>query len=40
VPLWGNHGLWLSVSVLMVARALTLALRYPRLSRTVGADPH
>ncbi len=37
VPLWGNHGLWMSVAVFMVARALTLALRYPRLAPTVGA---
>lgn len=40
VPVWGNHGLWLAVSLFMASRALTLALRYPRLSRTVGTAPH
>ncbi|MBT6094305.1 MAG: MATE family efflux transporter [Rhodospirillaceae bacterium] len=37
VPLWGNHGLWLAVAIFMAARALTLALRYPRLAQMVGA---
>lgn len=36
VPIWGNHGLWLAVSLFMAARALTLALRYPRLAQAVG----
>jgi len=35
VPAFGNHGLWLSVYVLMVARALTLAMRYPALEASV-----
>jgi MATE family multidrug resistance protein len=33
VPLMGNHGLWLSLMVLMVARAVTLGLLYPRVER-------
>ena len=33
VPLLGNHGLWASVMVLFVVRAITLALRYPALER-------
>jgi MATE family multidrug resistance protein len=39
IPLMGNHGLWLAFMVLMVARAATLALLYPRLERAVGAAP-
>lgn len=39
VPALGNHGLWLSVVIFMVARAVTLGLRYPRLLRTVGQAP-
>jgi len=38
VPTWGNHGLWLAMWIFMVARAVTLALWYPRLERSVGAD--
>jgi MATE family multidrug resistance protein len=33
VPLLGNHGLWLSLMVLMVTRAVTLGLLYPRVER-------
>ncbi|MEE8352582.1 MAG: MATE family efflux transporter [Rhodospirillales bacterium] len=36
IPALGNHGLWLSFSLFMVVRALTLAAFYPRLERTVG----
>ena len=36
IPVMGNHGLWLAFLVLMVARAVTLALLYPRLERAVG----
>lgn len=32
LPLWGNHGLWLSYSVFMIIRALTLAIDYPKIS--------
>ncbi|MGM0559721.1 MAG: MATE family efflux transporter [Pseudomonadota bacterium] len=35
VPLWGNHGLWFSMVSLMLARAATLAVRWPALERTV-----
>jgi len=34
----GNHGLWLSVMIFMVARALTLAVRYPNIELAVTAD--
>lgn len=33
VPLWENHGLWAAMSVMWVARALTLAVRYPALEK-------
>ena len=36
VPLWGNHGLWLALSVFMAVRGLTLGLRYPALERSIG----
>ncbi len=32
-PLWGNHGLWLSLHVLFVVRAVTLAYALPGLER-------
>lgn len=31
LPAWGNHGLWAALMVLFVARAVTLAVRYPAL---------
>ena len=31
MPLWGNHGLWLSYSIFMIARAITLAIKYPKI---------
>jgi len=34
----GNHGLWLSVMIFMVARALTLAVRYPNIEKTIASD--
>jgi len=34
-PLMGNDGLWLAMTVMWLARALTLAVRYPRLERAV-----
>src|SRR3546814_13152097 len=37
VPLWGNHGLWLSMMLFLAARAVTLGLHYPALERSVGA---
>ena len=38
VPLLGNHGLWLSYVVFMLARAVTLGSRYPALERSIGAS--
>lgn len=37
LPLLGNHGLWLSLLVLYVARGLTLSARYPALERAALA---
>jgi len=36
VPAFGNHGLWAALMVLLVARAVTLGLRYPALERAIG----
>ncbi|MFD2204207.1 MATE family efflux transporter [Kiloniella antarctica] len=36
VPLWGNHGLWFSMSIYMAARGLTLLRYYPALARSIG----
>lgn len=36
IPLWGNDGLWASLTIFMGARGLTLAVRYPALERSVG----
>ena len=33
--LWGNHGLWLSVMIFMVVRALTLACLYPKIEMVI-----
>ena len=38
VPLWGNDGLWASLTIFMGARGLTLGVRYPALLRSVGRD--
>lgn len=35
VPAWGNHGLWLSLMVFMVVRAVTLGLWFPRIARAI-----
>ena len=37
VPAFGNHGLWLAFLIFMVARGVTLAIRYPALERSVEA---
>ena len=37
-PDWGNHGLWFAFLVFMVVRAVTLALWYPALVRSVAGD--
>ncbi|NDV02354.1 MATE family efflux transporter [Pseudoroseicyclus tamaricis] len=39
VPLFGNHGLWASMLIFYVARAVTLGLRYRKLEATIGAPP-
>ena len=33
LPVWGNHGLWAALMVLMVTRAITLGVWYPRIVR-------
>ncbi len=38
VPAFGNHGLWASLSVFYIARAITLGLRYPALERGVAGS--
>ncbi len=35
LPAWGNHGLWLSLMLLMVARAVTLGMWLPRIERSI-----
>jgi MATE family multidrug resistance protein len=37
LPAFGNHGLWAALLVLLVARAVTLGLWYPRLEARVGS---
>lgn len=36
VPQWGNHGLFLGLSLFMLIRAFTLGLYYPRIIRAMG----
>ncbi len=36
LPLWGNHGLWLSLLIFLAARALTLGVFYPRIERSLS----
>ena len=36
VPLWGNHGLFLCLSLFMVVRAITLGWYYPRILRAIS----
>jgi len=38
IPLFGNHGLWLAMSIFMTARAITLAAYYPRIERGIEPD--
>ena len=38
-PIWQNHGLWLSLHVLFLVRALTLAYALPRLERQLFDVP-
>ncbi len=35
IPVWNNHGLWMAMLIFMIARAVTLALCYPALERSV-----
>lgn len=37
VPIYGNHGLWISLLISYVVRAVTLGMRYPALE--AAADP-
>ncbi|HEC00657.1 MAG TPA: MATE family efflux transporter [Sphingomonadales bacterium] len=32
LPLWQNHGLWLSYSIFMAVRGLSLAVKYPKVA--------
>jgi MATE family multidrug resistance protein len=36
VPWWGNHGLFLSLSLFMAIRALTLGFYYPKILAAIG----
>lgn len=35
MALWGNHGLWLALTLFMVARAVTLGVQYPAIPRSL-----
>lgn len=37
LPIYGNHGLWIALLISFVARAGTLAARYPALERSVAS---
>ncbi len=37
VPLYGNHGLWMSLLISFIGRAVTLGWKYPSLERSAGA---
>ena len=37
LPVWGNHGLWAAMMVLMATRAVTLAIGYPRIARDLDS---
>jgi MATE family multidrug resistance protein len=34
--LWGNHGIWAALTVLMAARGILLTLAWPGLKNSVG----
>ncbi|SFP15052.1 MATE family efflux transporter [Tranquillimonas alkanivorans] len=36
LPVFGNHGLWMSLLISFVARGITLGLRYPQLERSAA----
>ncbi|VAV99228.1 DNA-damage-inducible protein F [hydrothermal vent metagenome] len=33
MPIWQNHGLWLSYAIFLAARGMTLAVEYPKIAR-------
>ncbi len=35
IPLWHNHGLWLSFMIFMAMRGITLGLWFPRIERSM-----
>ena len=37
IPMWGNTGLWLALTLFFGVRGVTLGARYPALERSVGA---
>jgi MATE family multidrug resistance protein len=39
LPNFGNHGLWSALLISLVARGVTLSLRYPRLEASVAHGP-
>ena len=36
IPQWGNHGLFLGLSLFMVIRAITLGFYYPRIIKAIA----
>lgn len=40
IALMENHGLWLSLAIFMLARAVTLSWYYPALARSIEAEGH
>ncbi len=38
IPPYGNHGLWLAMTVFMAARAITLAVYYPRIEKEIEPE--
>ena len=39
-PSLGNHGLWIALHILFLARALTLGLALPGLGRRLFSEPN
>ena len=37
LPLYGNHGLWLALTISLVVRGVSLGVRYPALERSAEA---
>ncbi len=38
LPIYGNHGLWAALLLLMAFRGITLGLTYPRIERRISAE--